>query len=155
MKSSLIDYAIAASVQETLEKMFFVGGAQEAAGDAPRQRAIAARLSFEGAPPGWLALRVSSATARSIAADFLGEDELSLSDSRIGEVVLELANMICGAVLSRVETTTEFRLGSPCLEPEKDDAPLLPHRFEVAGGLIEVALEMEQPACILRPNSAS
>ena len=54
--------------------------------------------------------------AKAVAADFLGEDPESLSDRQSTEVTLELANMICGAVLSRIESSATFRLGTPQIE---------------------------------------
>jgi hypothetical protein len=56
---------------------------------------------------------VAGGAARSVAADFLGEEEPALSEQQIGEVVCELANMICGSVLSRVESAITFQLATP------------------------------------------
>src|SRR5271165_6215349 len=97
--------ALAESLDEVLEKMFFVRSLGELAGPASGP-VTAAHLTFEGDPPGSLTLRMTPAAARSVAADFLGEEEAELSPKQIGEVVCELANMICGSVLSRVERNT-------------------------------------------------
>ncbi len=78
---------------------------------------IAVSLAFEGEPSGLFLLRLTTAAARQIAADFLGIDEEEVSDTRISEVVRELANMICGSVLSRVESAATFQLGAPQIVP--------------------------------------
>ena len=58
-------------------------------------------------------MRLARAAANAIAADFLGEDAESLTAQQSTDVTLELANMICGAVLSRIESSATFRLGAP------------------------------------------
>src|SRR4051794_38968597 len=116
LTDTLLDAALQESVDEVLEKMFFVRSLGDVASTADEPECIA-RLSFEGEPSGWLALRVTAHAARSVAADFLGEDEGELSDGQVGEVVCELANMICGSLLSRVERNATFRLETPQLVP--------------------------------------
>jgi len=106
--------ALRDSVKDVLEKMFFVetlGESYTAAAASADQ--ITAQLTFEGQPPGSLTMRVTSAAARQIAADFLGVDEQEVSELRVAEVVCELANMICGSVLSRMESATAFHLSTP------------------------------------------
>ncbi|HEY2018387.1 MAG TPA: chemotaxis protein CheX, partial [Bryobacteraceae bacterium] len=105
MPETTLHCALRESVEDVLEKMFFI----QSAGEPPNANCkpeCCARLSFDGNPPGWLILRLTAAAARSVAADFLGEEETALTAQQIGEVVCELANMICGSVLSRVESTT-------------------------------------------------
>lgn len=114
MPETEFDRALRASVEEVLEKMFFVQPIEEppqSPGTASGE--VAVRLTFEGSPSGTLTLWVSDSAARQIAADFLGADGGGLSSGQIGEVVCELANMICGSVLSRVESTSTFRLAKP------------------------------------------
>jgi CheY-specific phosphatase CheX len=113
----LVREALRDSVNEVLEKMFFVealGESPDSAPDGTEPAAeIAARLTFDGEPSGSLTLRLTSAAARPIAADFLGTDVETVSDRQVEEVVCELANMICGSVLSRVESATIFNLAAP------------------------------------------
>ena len=52
-------------------------------------------------------------TGRKIAASFLGLEEGLPSESQTGEVLCELANMICGSVLSRLEGDLHFELSPP------------------------------------------
>jgi len=153
--------ALAESVGDVLEKMFFIGAldssepSQETAGESE----VTAEVSFLGDPSGALTLSVTHSVARSIAADFLGEDEGELSELQIEEVIRELANMICGSVLSRVGSNTTFHLAEPIIvTPE---APgVVPdgaasHIVLVGGGSLAVVLETEPVLCPAKEKSAS
>jgi CheY-specific phosphatase CheX len=109
--------ALRDSVDEVLEKMFFAetlgeaSGADEA-GDSLADT-ITVELTFEGEPSGSMCLRLTADAARETAADFLGMEGAEISIGQISEVASELANMICGSVLSRVESAATFHLGVP------------------------------------------
>ena len=153
--------ALRESVGEVLEKMFFISAFEEPPSQPASFRpCLTAQLAFDGDPPGSLALRATCVAARSIAADFLGEDPDALSARQVEEVVCELANMICGAVLSRVESRAVFRLSSPRIVPPEpvpvsaDSSDLAAAPAEVAAALAEigcaslmVAVHTEGPAC--------
>ena len=113
--------ALRDSVDEVLEKMFFAETLGEASGpdEAGDLRAdtITVELTFEGEPSGSMCLRLTADSAREVAADFLGMEGAETSSDQISEVVRELANMICGSVLSRVESAATFRLGVPRIVP--------------------------------------
>jgi CheY-specific phosphatase CheX len=106
---------LAAAAEEVLATMFFTdiyGPAQPHASGACRR--LAARLRFEGTPSGVFALSVSVPAVRTLAANFLArDDEEALPDAQLESVVCELANMICGSLLSQVKTEERFRLSSP------------------------------------------
>lgn len=128
MTDHLIRQALRDSVNEVLEKMFFVetpGEASDTTGD-PQANEIVVALTFQGAPSGSFLLRLTGAAAHQFAADFLGIDEAEVSGIQTSEVVRELANMICGSVLSRVESAATFRLAAPRIVPPSE---------EVAGSL--------------------
>jgi CheY-specific phosphatase CheX len=74
---------------------------------------LAARVAFRGSPSGAFTIAIDSSAARSLAAGFLAAEETELSPTRTGEVVCELANMICGSVLSRLEPDAAFELLHP------------------------------------------
>lgn len=131
MPENRIRQALQASVDEVLEKMFFVETLGEA-GDAAEDRHasdIAVALTFQGELSGSFFLRLNFEAARQIAADFLGIDEAEVSDVQTSDVVRELANMICGSVLSRVESASVFQLGAPRIAPPSD---------EIAGSLSNI-----------------
>lgn len=139
------------SVGDVLEKMFFI----RSLGDADEGRAlpegeVTAHLSFEGEPSGSLTLRVTCEAARSISADFLGSEEEDLNQQQVGEVVCELANMICGSVLSRMESAATFRLAPPELGEGEREEPVASsagmsalHSVEIGGGNLTVAIRTE------------
>jgi len=136
--------------EEVLETMFFTGiyGPAQDAGpeDLPR---FAAGVSFEGAPCGRLTLSIPETAARTLAADFLAaEGEGGLTDAQVGAVVCELANMICGALLSRVESGEHFRLSSPELVPAGAAPPACQHhRFlDLGEGALSLWLRLENHA---------
>src|SRR5262249_4978519 len=100
---------------EVLETMFFTsvldvspfGGIP---GDVP---ALSSRLSFRGAPAWIFEIGITRDAARTLAGGFLGEEEPDISDARTGDVVCELANMLCGSVLSRIGSDFTFDLSHP------------------------------------------
>ena len=80
----------------------------------PSGELIAASLAFHGSAPGRFGLIASYSLAKNLAADFLGWDEAeSLTEGRVTSVIGELANMICGAVLSEMKLAECFDLSSP------------------------------------------
>jgi CheY-specific phosphatase CheX len=103
---------------EVLEKMFFTSVAGEF---VPREDArvdsVSARQSFRGTPSGSFGVRTSVATGRTIAANFLSVEQDALTETEVGEVICELANMLCGSVLSRLQDDARFELSTPRLEP--------------------------------------
>ncbi len=116
---------LAAATGEVLETMFFTGiyGPVQA-GASLTGAYVAARLCFDGTPSGALTLTVSEAAVRALAANFLASDEDAPPPvSQLGRVVCELANMICGSLLSRMKAEEHFRLSSP--ELLADGAPAL------------------------------
>ena len=145
--------ALQQSVEEVMEKMFFVREFEASAAERRRTDSeLAAYLTFEGEPSGSLTLRVAPSVARSISADFLGLDEGELNQQQVDEVICELANMICGSVLSRVESASTFRLttsrvrdakdGGQETEPQNGEVTL--HSAGMAGGSLTVELQTEK-----------
>jgi chemotaxis protein CheY-P-specific phosphatase CheC len=89
--------------------------------------------------------------ANAIAADFLGEDPESITAQQSTDVTLELGNMICGAVLSRIESSASFRLDTPrvLLADIDEPAPAESTRYtvETGSGPLTVAIRMETRTC--------
>ena len=131
------------SSSEVLETMFFA----TVLGDAPPealQNCTGARLHYRGSPSGTFGVRVTQQSARTIAAGFLGIDDESVSEGQIGEVICELANMLCGSVLSRLERDARFDLSHPELDLSAAPAEFAMSRtFELEDGAIQVWMEME------------
>lgn len=165
---SVLEEGLRDAVAEVLEKMFFIRiledtqdaeAVSESGVDAVPVPEIAVRLNFHGQPSGRLSLHLNRDAAKSIAADFLGEDEAELERRQIEEVVCELTNMICGAVLSRVESTVTFRLDPPVIGTATDSDLELPetamHAFPIGSGELTAKIWMEAPACGSTEKSAS
>jgi CheY-specific phosphatase CheX len=118
---TVLQRALQESTEDVMEKMFFIHSLGEPPESQPEPQFVA-HLTFDGDPSGALTLSVRASAARSVAADFLAAEEPDLSEQEIGEVVCELANMICGSVLSRVESSATFRLASPRIVASGNDA---------------------------------
>ncbi len=163
MAESLIRRALRDSVNEILEKMFFAAVLDESAVPEPSPSApadeIAVRLTFQGEPPGSLTLRLTRVAARQIAADFLGIDEAGVSVLQTVVVVHELANMICGSVLSRVESSTTFHLSEPrtveSWEETADNLSNTRYAVELSNGRLSLIVATETSRCLEPAQSAS
>jgi CheY-specific phosphatase CheX len=140
------DQMFAEAVSSVLETMFFtapLGLAAEESGQA----CMGARVAFRGTPSGQVRLCLSEASAQLLAAGFLGEDEESLSPEQTGLVVCELANMLCGSLLSQLESQEHFDLAAPQLDgdavPPPEQAPVATQSFELENGVLRVALYLD------------
>ena len=146
------DQLISDAVDAVLETMFFsavLGPAEPETGCEIRE----AHVAFRGRLSGTLGVRLSETSAQLMAAGFLGEDEESLTDTQPDQVVCELANMLCGSLLSKVESEESFDLAPPELVPvgsetvAVSDAPLAARQsFELEGGILTVTLLLKVAA---------
>jgi hypothetical protein len=154
-----IHSALSSAVAEVLDCMFFVEVMGEVAEPPPEAGTVTVHLSFDGDPPGHFQMRIGRPTANAVAADFLGEDLESLSARQSTDVTLELANMICGAVLSRIESRAAFRLGSPQIVADdtgkRGPAEETRCTVETGIGALTVAIQMETRTCSPTEKSAS
>lgn len=128
------------ALSRVLETMFFtpvVGPCESPSGEA----ALTASLSFTGNPSGKFTLSVSALAGREMATNFLGSEE-DLEDDQVDQVVKELTNMVCGSMLSRVESETHFELGEPKMTDALPKAALC-QTFELEDGTITVCLETQ------------
>lgn len=138
-----VEHQLTAAAREVLETMFFALIEESSADGATHQSTdrIGAALSFHGACEGHLAVSLDRDAAQRLAASFFGDCgdgdcgdyEESPTSEQCVSVMAELANMVCGSMLSRLEKKATF-----CLEtPEA-----LPVGAEV-GGWIEKDLVLE------------
>jgi CheY-specific phosphatase CheX len=129
------------AAQQVLETMFFtsVMGDRDAPPESP---CVDARVAFHGAPSGVFGIRLSAPAARTITGNFLGaEDESEVTEAQIGEVVCEMTNMLCGAVLSKVESESTFDIAKPELAP----APTgWTRSLDLDSGALMLALSLEE-----------
>jgi hypothetical protein len=126
-----------AAVSAVLETMFFsaVFGPADAAELGAGWRAV---VTFTGTRAGSVTVCTGDETARALAASFLGADE-SVPVQQIAGVLGELANMLCGAVLGRIEPEGRFTIAPPSIGDNTGAAELMAgagvwRTFELAEG---------------------
>jgi hypothetical protein len=158
MPDSAIRSALDEAVKAVLERMFFIAAGDPLSPGAAAEPSVQVRLTFEGEPSGSLHLRVALPAARSISADFLGIERAEVSEQQIGEVVCELANMICGSLLSRTDSSATFRLGAPAIVPDvllfDDPSNSTVCSLDTGSGALTAILTTESPACSAAEKSA-
>jgi len=150
MASNDIERALSDSAAEVLETMFFTTLLEdgEPVADSAGQW-ISAQLSFHGNPPGHFGIRIPLATGRRLAANFLGLEEQTLTGQQINEVTSELANMLSGSVLSRLEKGSSFVLSQPEVESSEAASPpgvTAQQTFQLQEGPLAIWLELERAA---------
>lgn len=155
-----IQQALKEASEEVLEKMFFVRGMEGGDCQPSGGADLHAGLDFEGEPGGSLRLSLSESAARSVAADFLAAEEYALSMRQIEEVICELANMICGSLLSKLERDARLRLSSPrvfragAAESKTSGGERAEHSAAIAGGILTITVLTEGPICSQAARSA-
>ena len=158
MTDTTVRDALSTAVSDVLESMFFLEALGEAPEPPPEAETVTALVTFDGDPPGSFYMRLASMAANSIAADFLGEDPGTLTEQQSTSVTLEMANMICGAVLSRIESSGSFRLGTPRIAAWDATAAetMQETRYTVdtGNGTLTVAIQMETRTCSPAERSA-
>lgn len=70
-------------------------------------------LTFHGPEEGRFGIRAPHSVAIRIASDFLCEDPIDLTEKQVGEVMGELANMVCGNLLGHCYQDRAFALTTP------------------------------------------
>jgi len=105
--------AVSQATEDVLSTMFFTFVDEVPAG-AKDQPGIETRIAFRGHLAGSLALRCSTDAVAEMASNFLGLDfDTPPSAAEQEAVMMELANMICGAVLSKIGSEGLFELLPP------------------------------------------
>jgi CheY-specific phosphatase CheX len=124
-----------------LETMFFEEAVASVCEHSWLPTAISAHLTFDGSHCGEFVLSVSPDTARSIAAGFLGLDPEEMTAAQPGDVLLELSNIICGALMSTLWPESSLSLGTPDLTGAEHSFPDAMHCcFTLPDGMVAVSL---------------
>ena len=108
MKESLAGYLIPCASQ-ILETMFFTGVVSAVEQDS-RPVAFPKSVCFQGPPDGKLCVCMQPEAIQALAAGFLGVEPAEVTAAQCEQVTGELANMICGSVLSRCAPHSFFHL---------------------------------------------
>ncbi len=104
------------TAREILETMFFMSPEDAVEPNPAPEDLLTAELRFEGALSGWFRIQLQESCARAMAGNFSGVmDPSELSAESVAGVLCELANMVCGATLSRLDPDAIFNLSSPQL----------------------------------------
>jgi CheY-specific phosphatase CheX len=135
------------AVTEVLESMCFISVIEETTVSAADKKPwVARRLAFRGPFAGHFGLRVPLETATIFAGNLLGQETEELTEQEIGDSVGEIANMICGSFLCKLETEHPFDLTTPVADPSSDgDAEstyCFAKDFVVEGGLLHTWLQV-------------
>jgi hypothetical protein len=129
------------SVAEVLETMFFataVPGEGECGPDS-----LKVRIDFRGAPSGVFAMALDRGDARALASAFLGCEPEQMSSEHDGLLACELANIVCGSMLSRAGAECAFDLGAPRLVSEDFSGAQVRAGFQLdTGGGLEIGFQI-------------
>ena len=138
---------------QVLETMFFTEAEVAACEHAWLERAACARIRFEGSNSGEMQLGVSAEAADPIAASFLGLDPIELTDGLRGQVLQELSNILCGAILSQLWPESELALASPELTAWRDwtDECALHRCFVIPEGMLAISVRLRSTSRTGRP----
>ena len=138
MRTEAICQAMGTAAQNVLETMFFTIPEGDAEMVGTGEPTLCARLNFSGDWSGEFTVQVPVNAAREIAANFAGAlDPAEISDDKTGEVLSELANMVCGSTLGMLDRDKLFDLGSPRVSLESHSSLNMPaalRAFDLGNG---------------------
>ena len=139
------------AAQSVLETMFFVEVEPAPPPEIAPAEQVCVEVHFRGKWSGRLSMSLPAACARDLAGCFEGIlDAEQVSRQSVDQVASELANMICGVTLTRLDRHGLFLLETPVVTPEFStassgaaaecwlQAPCMP------GGLMRLALALEE-----------
>lgn len=140
---------LADSADEVLSTMFFsmLDPPEPSEEDAPCTRV---RVTFEGHATGTLTLTASPDAVAEMTANFLGLDsDPPPPEAEQEAVIKELANIICGAILSRLESSDVLHLLPPELLPEPEvtlgapESAVAEQRFGLGAGFLNLRFQWD------------
>ena len=145
IQESELARAIQTCAMEVLETMFFTSVLDEPEPAAP-QPSISASLVFRGAPSGTFQIDIPENAARGLAADFLGAEIEEVPLERAREVVCELANMLCGSILTHIGPDARFELSHPEPVDRLLEGPAVSKVLYLPVGPLEVSIRLGDAA---------
>jgi|ERR1700678_171647 hypothetical protein len=133
---------------DVLETMFFTEAEAAGCEHAWLKAAPCARIQFAGSHCGEMLLGLSAEATDPIAASFLGLDPMELTAAQRGQVIQELTNILCGAILSRLWPESKLALSSPELRPwqEWPGEGLLHGCFVTPEGMLGISIRLAAPS---------
>ncbi|HZU25592.1 MAG TPA: chemotaxis protein CheX [Bryobacteraceae bacterium] len=135
-----------AAVNETMEAMFFDAAAPVREGECcAGADMVTVCLWFHDAVDGEFMLAAPLPTAMALASGFMGVDNEQVQRRDAEQIACELANIICGSALSRLEPSSELRLSSPMATPRAcatgDD--VIYQHYQLLDGCLSVSLRID------------
>ena len=93
-------------------------------------------------------MQVPFTTASLITCNLLGQESDEITPELVGESIGEIVNMVCGAVLCRLENKYKFDLSAPHNDHVKPTHALAPNNIRrsylIEGERLEAWMEIEQ-----------
>jgi CheY-specific phosphatase CheX len=153
MQASDFNPWLECSVTEVLDAMCFIATNGYAKNDDEatcQPDWICGKLDFKGYPSGSFGVAVSPRTGMAIAANFFGEEEHTISEVQVNDVICELTNMMCGTLLAHLEPKRTFNLSSPSshdwLGETTSQADRIARTFALDEGYLHAWLEIRVTA---------
>ena len=100
---------------EVLETMFFTEAVAADCDHSWFETGVSVRMDFDGSHYGEMWMAISPAAVPAVASAFLGIEPDQTSQAQREQVILELANILCGAVLSALWPESRLLLNAPQL----------------------------------------
>ncbi len=129
---------VRSAINDALEQMFFSGITAESA--APSDAVTCARVRFSGTAAGQFRVAASTECLTELASNFLAMEAEDVSADAALSVLLELANILCGSVLSRWHPDGLFELAAP--ETDEYDGTAEWQAFQTETGWLGVAVHL-------------
>ena len=138
---------------EVLETMFFTEAEPCRCEHAWLPSAACAGARFTGSHLGEMLLAMSADAAVPIAASFLGLEPMELTEGQRGQVLQELTNILCGAMLSRIWPQSKLAIAAPELTGWKEwpEAPVLHRCFVIPEGKLAISIRLIAEATPVGP----
>jgi len=129
---------------EVLETMFFTEAEPAPCEHAWLASGACARARFTGSHMGEMLLAVSGEAMVPIAASFLGLEAIELTGAQQGQVLQELTNILCGAMLSRIWPQSKLAIAPPELTGWRDwqDVQVLHRCFVIPEGKLAISIRL-------------
>lgn len=132
----------ASAVLETMCFACVLGPAED--GIFLPEESVASTVSFKGDLAGRMMVAVPDGYARNLASSFLGVEEGDVSPIMTRQFISELTNMICGSVLTELDSNGDFQLASPVAEPATASAEMsCLHVLDTGDGVVAIGLRLE------------
>ena len=138
---------------EVLEMMFFTEAEVAGCEHAWLESASCARARFSGSHLGEMLLGISAEAAAPIAASFLGLEPIELTEAQRGQVLQELTNILCGAMLSQIWPESKLAIAPPELTGWREwpGAQVMHRCFVIPEGKLAVSIRLIAEATPLGP----